>query len=1142
MDRSDEKVKDIVDVRNARNLKDFTSDPGETLAAYLFTDITADLMSKWLERIANVSRFGSAFAALAGYRGVGKSHFLGTIGALAAHPELRARISEPHVASTAEKLLRRRYPIVNVLRGTGTTLLDEFRSAAANTFQAEEEKLGETLQSIFEFLNAAASEVPLIILVDTSMDRQNRVMRDDGSQLAEMAELAAGANIFIGVALDDDISGADGSNAAISARFGIDFLEQEHLYRIVDKHVFPKRNQKQPVLTDIHRYFREAIPDFKWSVQKFTSLYPLHPVILEIAPFVRLFVQDFALLSFASDAGRKILARPANSLIVLDEVFDKTEEDLRKSAALKDVFAAYDELNAKAVSKIPVMQRLQAKLVLKALLLQSLKGHGSTASEVAASMLIFDESDPGAACKAVEDMLRLFAAERPNDVIIDEIEGAAARFAFNIAGNEGLSNALAAAIAEIPESMLIRTMKRFFSERFSDCSAARDTNETSHSPMDCSIEWRGGWRRGYLHWGLDGKETAGQHSDWEVIIDPFGEINDFSNSADEIAPVIWKPDILKREEVETLLRFHVLTTRTDFGFEYGDQVRAAIHSHALSAERILTRSFLEDAKLVIEGFDYNLTEEARAVHSVSELLAIMLSPMFETRFPNHPKFERPIGIGDVTAIATQFYNPAAQKSADIQELVRVFAVPLGLAEWSTEGYVPVGSEKLAEVPSAMEVLRLLDSDGGEIVPLNVIYSELAKPPVGLTREAQQLVLSALVADRKIEFVTGKGDRINRRSLDLTIIWDDIAGIARPRESAYSSKRLVRWASIITRDKTFEATGAIDNQERLRAAFEDWIAEWKADNILVRFDAVAEDLVISDISRLASRCSRTFGMLANVIEAAVNGSIPFEECINRIADSFLDSESEIEGRRGELAKIKDFVTGVELSDKIDSYLAQCEITSDENIEALRERLWHFAEQNRVDPSGRRNTDAEQQFANFRSEYTEYYRERHDRVMRSPELRERCVAVLQSELLWEFNNFSKLPGFDGACAEKAEKLRRMAAGLECREDPRNLPENTPYCGCGFVLAKSAALEELPEMIGKTASSGLERFRNTLVENRDVISEILRSYSKAARDGDSAAAALEIAEMLPANGIPARLNDLQIKVLAEASNQAFAEMARA
>lgn len=1132
MDRTDEKVKDIVDVRAARNLKDFASDPGETLATYLFTDITADLMAKWLERIANVSRFGFAAVALAGYRGVGKSHFLGAIGALAANPDLRARIADAHVALMAERLLRRRYPIINVRRGTMESLFDEFRAGLSTALGLEIAAFGESFETALGVISGLSTEVPLIVLVDTVMERQNRVMRDDGPALAELAESAKGSNIFIGVALDDDISGADGSNAAIATHFGIDFLDQEHLYRIVDKHIFPKRNRMQPVLGEIHRYFREVIPEFKWSIQKFSSLYPLHPVILEIGPFIRLYVQDFALLSFASEAGRGILARPSSSLIVLDEVFDKTESELRKVSDLRDIFAAFDDLNSNVVGKVPVMQRLQAKLVLKALLLLSLKGHGSTAAEVSASMLIFDESDPAAASKAVEGMLRLFASERPNDVVVEEMDGAAARFAFNIAGNEGLSNALAAAISEIPESALLRTMRRFFSERFTDCSTSRELTESGSSSMDCSLEWRGGLRRGRLRWGPEVDESGGHHTDWDVIIDPFGEFGQGEVKVDGVARVVWKPDELKREEIEALLRFHVLTTRTDFGFEYGDQVRAAIHSHALTAERILSRSFLEDAKLVIDGFDYNLTDEARAAHSVSELLSIMLAPMFETRYPAHPNFERPIGISDVTAIATQFYNPARQKSAEVQALVRQFAVPLGLADSGGEGYVPVASERLAAIPAVNAVLRMTDSASSEIVPLQDVYGELGKPPAGLTREAQQLILSALVADRKIEFVTGNGDRINRRSLDLTIIWDDIAGIASPRESSYSSKRLVRWASIITRDKTFETTGGIEDQARLRAAFEDWIAEWRADNILARFDAVEDDLVISDISRLASRCSRTFGMLANVIEAAVNGSIPFEECINRIADAFLDSEDEIEGRRSELVKIKDFVAGAELVDKIGSYLARCEITEDENIEVMRERLWRFSEQNRLEPGSRRNREIEELFAQFTNEYKEYYRERHDRVMRSPELRDRCMAVLRSDLWWEFKNLAGLPGFDRACAEKAERFSRTIAGLECRMDPRNLPEEAPYCGCGFVLANSVNLERLPEMIAETASAGLERFRGAFFENQDVLLPVLRGYAESASDPQAASAATEIAEMLPAKGMSERLTDLQIKVLIDAT----------
>ena len=44
---------------------------------------------------------------------------------------------------------------------------------------------------------------------------------------------------------------------------------------------------------------------------------------------------------------------------------------------------------------------------------------------------------------------------------------------------------------------------------------------------------------------------------------------------------------------------------------------AAGHAHAIAAEKIWSRSFLQDGKLVIDGFDYNLTEEARTAVALS---------------------------------------------------------------------------------------------------------------------------------------------------------------------------------------------------------------------------------------------------------------------------------------------------------------------------------------------------------------------------------------------------------------------------------------------------------------------------------------------------------------------------------------------
>ena len=55
MKRVEEKVKDIIDVRPFSSLYDFAADPVRTLEGYHFTDITADLMAKWLDMVASTT-------------------------------------------------------------------------------------------------------------------------------------------------------------------------------------------------------------------------------------------------------------------------------------------------------------------------------------------------------------------------------------------------------------------------------------------------------------------------------------------------------------------------------------------------------------------------------------------------------------------------------------------------------------------------------------------------------------------------------------------------------------------------------------------------------------------------------------------------------------------------------------------------------------------------------------------------------------------------------------------------------------------------------------------------------------------------------------------------------------------------------
>src|SRR5947209_8771520 len=109
MKRVEEKVKDIVEIRPYASLHDFAADPAQTVSGYHFTDITADLMAKWLDHMAEIRPGQGKALALAGFRGVGKSHFLAALGALVSHSELRSRLEDSHVSSSSHRLGRRHF-------------------------------------------------------------------------------------------------------------------------------------------------------------------------------------------------------------------------------------------------------------------------------------------------------------------------------------------------------------------------------------------------------------------------------------------------------------------------------------------------------------------------------------------------------------------------------------------------------------------------------------------------------------------------------------------------------------------------------------------------------------------------------------------------------------------------------------------------------------------------------------------------------------------------------------------------------------------------------------------------------------------------------------------------------------------------
>jgi hypothetical protein len=117
------------------------------------------------------------------------------------------------------------------------------------------------------------------------------------------------------------------------------------------------------------------------------------------------------------------------------------------------------------------------------------------------------------------------------------------------------------------------------------------------------------------------------------------------------------------------------------------------------------------------------------------MLSQMLEPLFEECYPNHPYFAETIGMTEVSTLINDFFSGARQSLAEVQQLAKTFALPLGLVAQHGNTVALETEEKLVKLPLAEEILSLVKTNGETPVSLKTIYGQLKQSPNGLVREA-----------------------------------------------------------------------------------------------------------------------------------------------------------------------------------------------------------------------------------------------------------------------------------------------------------------------------------------------------------------------------------------------------------------------
>lgn len=1117
MKRQQGKIKDYVDPQAVETVADFNLDPARALAAYRFTDLTSDLLARWLDSLAEVAGGRGAAHALAGFRGVGKSHTLATFAAIATSPELRRKVSDQHVAASAGRLGNNRFLVARVERGKAETLEAELAEALAGAFGDAHISPWLANDDVAAMLAVAVSRAGtsqqsqrLVLIVDTAFDRTGRVGRNDGEKLSQIAHIACGAGAFVALALDDDIAGASGANAALAANYRIDYLDPEQLFRVADIYVLKKSREARQALQELYAQLRETVPGFNWTEARFAALYPIHPLIADASAAVRLYRQDFAFLPFAAEAATRAASRPASSLVLVDELFDLVEADLRRAGELADAFAAYDQIASQISQNFPVMSRLEAKLLLKALWCMSLDGRGATASDLCAALLLADEDKTGASLRRVADTLEKFQTLAPANslrVAADANAGGDARYRFQInaaaefedqldeeievfAKDARQAGLLGAKIVELLGATLPRA-------HFADWMFGRHDDALVFPPDGFStlaVEWRGSLRPGRCFFKRADERASGIASvyaevaenlaraaheqrqandgdaqevfEWRLeITSPAAQTS--AESAATIAAtaeqtageagatlnVMWRPVAPNADEARSLRRLAALELSIELT-SIDEATRSTAHAALRAqAENIWTRLYLKDATLAVDGERVEWSAQARSGELLLQRLGAILSIYFERLYPSHPSLGATLDSGKVAVLTGSFFGGANTTDRTVQQLAADFAVPLGLATRRADATaltVAPNDETLKHEWSA-QVISQADAADGATVPITELAAQLARTPYGLTKETQHLIFAALVAQRRIELVTANGDRITRRTLERALMWSEVAGIARAAAIHLNADELTAWARAITNDQTLETIVDAAGRESVRNALRVWLESWRAANIFERFDRVPDTILTTRLWNTAAVVRRSFDQVTDAVEAVLSDDAPLEEGLQRVADSFGESFDKLSRVKAQHLSLAGFLTNLEEFEQASRYAEAAEPTGVAEIEELRRELLYCA----TDAHCLLNEAVRERFFHvwqaFHTSYSEHYAAMHEQANQASgeQARQQLDAILRSPEWREFEAIAEQPFVEQKYRRQADKLLRKSGAVNCSLPVRELLQTQPACACRLKL---------------------------------------------------------------------------------------------
>jgi hypothetical protein len=1156
------------------------ADSSSLISSLLVTDEFGDALTHLAEAAAGHT---APARILSGPHGVGKSTLLSTIYALARRPELPARSPISQLRSAANYLSGRRLlPVFVDPMDAGVDTFDEALTAGLLAAGQVAASLG---VSASDWETASTSSYPLAITTTRATAVDARVIfivdglstwlqgvgrdtaRDAVAILEQMGEAASRGEYSVLVAVDEDaIDSGGGPCAPLLRYYQVEYVPLATLATICDRFLFKKDGRQRADLGSLYDDLKRLLPHFNWSREDFIALYPLHPVLLEVTPALRKHCASFSLPRFASATGNRAKGRRELSLVVLDEPFDAFEYELRKNKDLAAGFEAYDFFANTVVQELPDShQRLWAKLVLKGLFLCSLAGHSKTALAIANAMMLFDEADVAASTEVVHSILARFEERGGSRIQVDFV-GTAKSYRMTWGSEKQGERAVAdlARLVSSSDPRLGDLLVEAGARRFRDWPQGLGT---ASSTFEVDLPWRGTARQGLVGYrvpahleeipplrvdsvatsgplvGGEGSESGASavaattvvvpaesicEYDWEVSILPMGwSADDIGTEVERLSTrAVWEPALPSDSDLDTLKRLAVLCSGDPRLDSLGDGVVNLKAEAEAETGLIFHRLYVEEGRLVGPEWEVSASDHAGREALVDFLAGVLDAPMTE-RFPQHPHFGGDLDEATARMLVERFFADDRAHTPDVQQAAVAFALPLGLAEApdpdSNYRFNP-GSDGALAFPFNVEPLRLAELGAETGVPLKAVYQVLRRSPYGLRRDAQNVILAAVLASGRGKLV-GPTAELGAEGLATAGGFEGYTHLKGIGLTVYSNEQLLAWCRLLTEAEGLDDIVTAEGRQTIRRALDAWLGRWRSLDLNRRFNEVPPEAATRRTWQLIATSKQYFETTARCAQTILDEDVALEEGIARIVNTFAANPTMYQRAVRDLEMLTSFIDWVPTYTVAKEYVLAAERSTEAKIESQRTELLGFisAPHRLLDENKRRRYETV--YDSFRRDYIEYYVAAHELHVGSRADLEALSGFLESPEWRRFELLSQVRVVSPSYYQLAQATIQTIHDLHCEVPLREIMIDRAQCLCSFRLSNADSMTHLLGRLRGIVEYGSEHHVRIISQYRK---EILTGIREVKATGAFSDASVPLIALLSGNESQAELTPSAVDLI--------------